>query len=206
MQNINILDNGKLGTGTNDSEGVQPGRCPTGKQGRPGRHHATATEGCQGSGNGCPTGKQGRPGHHATATEGCQRSGNGGNQESVGSSRETGDIGVGKKSVRDKKGGRRGKVKGKWTDEERKVLWECFVRSGGKRSGGYIKKVKEMWDGRDLSVRGVPSLFRAANKHRSSDNVRLEIRNVRQKLHANGHDVRQSLNSSKEAAKQTKVH
>ena len=61
--------------------------------------------------------------------------------------------------MRDKKGGRRGKVKGKWTDEERKVLWECFVRSGGKRSGGYIKKVKEMWDGRDLSVRGVPSLL-----------------------------------------------
>ena len=37
-------------------------------------------------------------------------------------------------------------------------MWECYVRSGGKRNDGYMKKVKEMWDGRDLSVRGIPSL------------------------------------------------
>ena len=42
------------------------------------------------------------------------------------------------------KGGNRGKKKAKWSQEERKVLWECFVRSGGKKSGGYIRKVKEM--------------------------------------------------------------
>ena len=57
-----------------------------------------------------------------------------------------------KRRVRKKDGGR-GKIKQAWTDEERRVLWECFVRSGGKKSGGYMKKVKEMWDGRDLSVR-----------------------------------------------------
>ena len=33
------------------------------------------------------------------------------------------------------------------------------MRSGGKRSGGYIKKVREMWDGKDLSVRGTASLL-----------------------------------------------
>ena len=51
------------------------------------------------------------------------------------------------------KGGNRGKKKEKWSDGERRVLWECYVRSGRKRSQGYIRKVKEMWDGRDLSVR-----------------------------------------------------
>ena len=49
----------------------------------------------------------------------------------------------GKRRVRKKDGGR-GKVKQAWTVEERRVLWECFVRSGGKKSGGYMKKVKEM--------------------------------------------------------------
>ena len=39
------------------------------------------------------------------------------------------------------------------------MLWGCFIRSGGKRSGGYIQKVKEMWDGRDLSVRKEASLL-----------------------------------------------
>jgi len=46
---------------------------------------------------------------------------------------------------------RTGKVKDKWSHQERRILWECYVRSGAKRSGGYIKKVKEMWDGRDLN-------------------------------------------------------
>ena len=27
------------------------------------------------------------------------------------------------------------------------VLWECFIRSGGKSRVGYIKRVKDMWDG-----------------------------------------------------------
>ena len=63
------------------------------------------------------------------------------------------------KKGKTRKEGRRGKFKERWTVEERRVLWECFVRSGGKRSGGYIKRLKEMWDGRDLSVRGVPSLL-----------------------------------------------
>ena len=43
MSKINISNNGKLGSGTIISEAVQPGRCPTGEQGRPGRHHATAS-------------------------------------------------------------------------------------------------------------------------------------------------------------------
>ena len=52
-----------------------------------------------------------------------------------------------------KKDGGRGKIKQLWTDQERRVLWECFIRSGGKRTGGYMQKVKEMWDGSNLSVR-----------------------------------------------------
>ena len=61
------------------------------------------------------------------------------------------------------KGGNRGKKKEKWNDGERRVLWECYVRSGQKRSQGYMRKVKEMWDGRDISVRGIPSLISQLN-------------------------------------------
>ena len=39
------------------------------------------------------------------------------------------------------------------------MLWECFARSGGVRSGGYIDKIKEMWDGGELSVRSKASLI-----------------------------------------------
>ena len=40
---MNISDNGKVGSGVNISEAVRPGRCPTGKQGGPGRQHTTAS-------------------------------------------------------------------------------------------------------------------------------------------------------------------
>ena len=35
------------------------------------------------------------------------------------------------------KTGKRGKNKSKWMHGERKVLWEHFVTSGGKKMGGY---------------------------------------------------------------------
>ena len=131
MSNTNFSDNGNLGSGTSISEAVQPGRCPTGEQGRPGRHHATASV-------------EGREG---------------GEKRLSGNLRDAGNNGLTGKKGKTRKEGRRGKFKERWTVEERRVLWECFVRSGGKRSGGYIKRLKEMWDGRDLSVRGVPSLL-----------------------------------------------
>ena len=58
-----------------------------------------------------------------------------------------------------RRGGLRGKFKAKWTKEERQVLWECFVRNGGRKCGGYIKKVKALWDERGLSKRDEPSLI-----------------------------------------------
>ena len=38
----------------------------------------------------------------------------------------------------------RGKNKCKWTHGERRILRKCFVRSGGKKTGGYIKKIKAL--------------------------------------------------------------
>jgi len=32
----------------------------------------------------------------------------------------------------------------------RVVLWECYVRSEGRGCLGFIKRVIEMWDGRDI--------------------------------------------------------
>ncbi|MEM7264394.1 MAG: reverse transcriptase domain-containing protein [Pseudomonadota bacterium] len=80
---------------------------------------------------------------------------------SVGGTNGVSGVG-GKKGYKGEKRGKMGntgKVKNRWSHEERKVLWECFERSGGKRSDGYIQKVKAMWDGRDLSVRSVSSLL-----------------------------------------------
>ena len=38
---------------------------------------------------------------------------------------------------------RRGRGKVPWTREECLVLWECFIRSGGKSRVGYIKRVED---------------------------------------------------------------
>ena len=64
---------------------------------------------------------------------------------------------VGRK-VKGKKGSR-GQSKSKWTNGERKMLWECFVQSGGRRCAGYIKKVKTLWDECGLVDRSEPSLI-----------------------------------------------
>ena len=52
-----------------------------------------------------------------------------------------------------------GKSKAPWSKSERIILWECFVRSGGKRSGGYIKKVENLWRELGVNVRATPSLI-----------------------------------------------
>ena len=96
--------------------------------------------------------QQGGPGRYQTsvAQNYVEKADGRGGGEKVQSTKE-------KRRVRKKDGGR-GKIKPFWTNQERRVLWECYIRSGGKKSGGYMQKVKEMWDGRDLSVRGIPSL------------------------------------------------
>ena len=53
----------------------------------------------------------------------------------------------------------RGKNKSKWTKEERKILWECYIRSRIISPDGYIKSVMEMWNGRDVSVRSQASVL-----------------------------------------------
>ena len=46
-----------------------------------------------------------------------------------------------------------------WTNGERRVLWECYVRSGGEKRHGYIKRVKDLYDRRSLTPRTGPSLI-----------------------------------------------
>ena len=58
-----------------------------------------------------------------------------------------------------RKVGQRGRNKVSWSKEERVTLWECYIRSGWKQSKGYMKRLKEIWDGRDVSVRKLPSLL-----------------------------------------------
>lgn len=85
---------------------------------------------------------------------GCESSGGGGG----GSDRKKGEE---RRGMGRKKGGygRTGKVKEKWNNEERRLLWECFVESGEEMSGGYIKKMKVLWDQRGVSTRSCPSLI-----------------------------------------------
>ena len=135
MSNHNIQDNDVNGAGT-FCEGLSSGRCLTGQQGEPGRHHTT-----------------------------------------VETSGDVVGVGDGRSKVRTtRKEGKRGKFKEGWSDQERKVLWECFIRSGGKKSGGYIRKVKDMWDGRDLSVRGVPSLLSQLKQIETNNLLTLMVR------------------------------
>ena len=58
-----------------------------------------------------------------------------------------------------KEGSLRGRNKQPWTQEECKVLWECYVRSGGSGSDGYIKRLVDMWDGRDVNLRPQAALL-----------------------------------------------
>ena len=83
------------------------------------------------------------------------------NSDGVHKTSVGGDLRAGKKvkgGIKGK-GGMRGKSKKYWTKEERKVLWECYVESGGVKSGGYMKKVEERWEGKGMTVRSVPSLW-----------------------------------------------
>ena len=35
----------------------------------------------------------------------------------------------------------RGREKKSWSKEERKILWECYLRSGERQSKGYMKRL-----------------------------------------------------------------
>jgi len=58
-----------------------------------------------------------------------------------------------------KRGDKTGKNKAKWTKEERCLVWECFVRSGGRGSHGYINRLMEFWEERALSKRSQASVL-----------------------------------------------
>ena len=76
----------------------------------------------------------------------------------------------------------RGKNKVAWSKDERRVLWECFVRSGGARHGGYMNSVKRLWDERGLTVRDTPSLIsqlkQIENNGLLTESERREIRRM----------------------------
>lgn len=78
----------------------------------------------------------------------------------------TGNEGSGTSGTSSGEGGQKGgkmfgKGKGKvpWSRRERQVLWECYIRSGKRECEGYIKRLKDMWDGRDVSVRSQASIL-----------------------------------------------
>ena len=58
-----------------------------------------------------------------------------------------------------KRGDMTGKKKVQWTKEERCVVWECFVRSGGRQSYGYIKRLMEFWEAKGISDRSQASIL-----------------------------------------------
>ena len=82
----------------------------------------------------------------------------------------------GKRAKKARKEGMRGKCKEKWTDHERRMLWECYVRSGGKKAGGYIQKLKDMWNRKGLKARGVPSLLSQLKQIETNNLLTLMVR------------------------------
>ena len=121
-------------------------------------------------------------------------SGSGGGGISSGGSSSTGDGASGGRKGSDEGniGGRKkryertGKVKEKWSEEERKMLWECFVESGEVMSGGYIKKVKGLWDERGLSVRSCPSLISQLREIKAGKHLTKMQKDVIKKRVVNG--------------------
>lgn len=77
----------------------------------------------------------------------------------IGMGREGGEMKGVKENVCRNEKTNRGKIKQKWTKEERVVLWECYVRSGGRGCLGYIGRVMDMWNGRDVGVRSQASVL-----------------------------------------------
>ena len=66
------------------------------------------------------------------------------------------------KKNKNRKEGGRGKNKQPWSKEERLIVWECYLRSvyqGGRENKDYIKRLMEMWNGRDISVRSQASVI-----------------------------------------------
>ena len=66
--------------------------------------------------------------------------------------------GVGSSGLGRGRKGKRGKTNVSGHMRSR-VLWECFIKSGGRSSGGYIKKVKRLWDEIRWIAQGEPSLM-----------------------------------------------
>ena len=81
-----------------------------------------------------------------------------------------------------KKGGRGSKNK-KWSKEERCVLWECYVRSGGDKVKGYRDSVMEMWNGRDLNVRTRASVLAQVKEIQKGGKLSIfEMREIEEKV------------------------
>ena len=80
--------------------------------------------------------------------------------------------------------------KRRWTDRERKVLWECFVRSGGVWHGGYIEKLRLLWDEHGLSDRSNPSLISQLKEIRCGRHLsEMEKDEIRKKVETGGRMV-----------------
>ena len=75
--------------------------------------------------------------------------------------REEDSSGAGKKDLVAQKSARKGKgsvAKVPWTDEERRALYECYLRGGGEKSLGYVDRAKELFDRRNFMPRSKPSI------------------------------------------------
>ena len=75
----------------------------------------------------------------------------------------------------------------RWSKEERRGLWECFIRSGGVWSGGYIEKVRVLWEERGFCGRTLPSMISQLKEIRSGRHLSvMEKDEIRRKVELDG--------------------
>lgn len=75
----------------------------------------------------------------------------------------------------------------RWTMTERRFLWECFERSGGVWTDGYIEKVKSLWDEGEFSGRTLPSLISQMKEIRSGRHLtEMDKDEIRQRVELQG--------------------
>lgn len=90
-------------------------------------------------------------GSEDVSSGGCRGRGRGNGRGGGGGGRRgVGGGGVGRGSGRG--------PKKKWTDEERRWLYECYEWSGGVNKGGYIEKVNNLYHCREVTPRSIASL------------------------------------------------
>ena len=81
-----------------------------------------------------------------------------------------------------------------WSHAKSRLVWECYVRSkkicGKGLRSGYVRCMKEIWDGRDVGVRTINGLVKQASSIRKGKFLlELEKKEIEDHINGRGKEV-----------------